>query len=77
MLIIYNGANLGDATGAMASLVFWSGSFKKSRNQSLVVLSGTRLFLPSFGANVNIVTELFFKMKPFLLFFSTVGAVTK
>ena len=35
---IINGAKLGGATGAMAPLVFWS------RNQSLVVLSGTSCF---------------------------------
>ena len=28
---IYNGAKLGGATGAMASLVFWSRSLKKYR----------------------------------------------
>ena len=42
-----NGAELGGATGAMAPLVFWSGSEKsleKSRNQSLLVLSGTSCF---------------------------------
>ena len=44
---ICNGAELGGATGAMAPLVFWSRSIKsleKSRNQSLVVLSGTSCF---------------------------------
>ena len=39
-----NGAKLGGAIGAMAPLVFWSRSLKKSRNQSLVVLSGTSCF---------------------------------
>ena len=39
-----NGAELGGATGAMAPLVVWSRSLKKSRNQSLVVLSGTSCF---------------------------------
>ena len=45
--VIFNGAELGGATGAMAPLVFWSRSIKslkKSRNQSLVVLSGTSCF---------------------------------
>ena len=41
---IHNGAELGGATGAMAPLVFWSQSLKKSRNQSLVVQSGTSCF---------------------------------
>ena len=41
---MYNGAELGGATGAMAPLVFWSRSLKKSRNQSLVVSSGTSCF---------------------------------
>ena len=41
---ISNGAELGGATGAMAPLVFWSRSLKKSRNQSLVVQSGTSCF---------------------------------
>ena len=47
MKLIHNGAELGGATGAMAPLVFWSRSLKKSRksrNQSLVVLSGTSCF---------------------------------
>ena len=48
---MYNGAELGGATGAMAPLVFWSRSLKKSRNQSLVVTKWQQLFLPSFGAN--------------------------
>ena len=39
-----NAAELGGATGAMATLVFWSRSLEKSRNQSLVVLSGTSFF---------------------------------
>ena len=51
-----NGAKLGGATGAMAPLVFWSQSLKKSRNQSLVVVlvvsKWHQLILPSFGANV-------------------------
>ena len=40
ILQIYNGAELGGATGAMAPLVFWSRSLRKSRksrNQSLIV----------------------------------------
>ena len=52
---ICNGAELGGATGAMAPLVFWSRSLKKSRksrNQSLVSLEWHQLFLPLFGANV-------------------------
>ena len=43
-IFIDNGAELGGATGAMAPLVFWSRSIKKSRNQSLVVLRGTSCF---------------------------------
>ena len=30
-MMIFNGAKLGGATGAMAPLVFWSQSLKKSR----------------------------------------------
>ena len=52
---IYNGAKLGGATGAMASLVFWSQSIKKSQKVSKSKshsLEWHQLFLPSFGANV-------------------------
>ena len=42
--MMFNGAELGGATGAMAPLVFWSRSLKKSRNQSIIVLSGTSCF---------------------------------
>ena len=54
-MYIFNGAELGGATGAMAPLVFWSRSLKKSRK---VLKSKSRslewhqLFLPSFGADV-------------------------
>ena len=53
---IYNGAELGGATGAMAPLVFWSRSIKKSRKVSKSKsrsLEWHQLFLPSFGANEN------------------------
>ena len=53
---IYNGAELGGATGAMAPLVFWSRSLKKSRKVSKSKsrsLEWHQLFLPSFGANEN------------------------
>ena len=50
VLIIYNGANLGDATGAMAPLVFWSWKVSKSKSRSL---EWHQLFLPSFGAYEN------------------------
>ena len=33
-MMIFNGAKLGGATGAMAALVFWSRSLKKSRKVS-------------------------------------------
>ena len=33
-MFIYNGAELGGATGAMAPLDFWSRSLKKSQNVS-------------------------------------------
>ena len=49
-----NGAELGGATGAMAPLVFWSRSQKKSRKVSKSKSRGLewhQLFLPSFGAN--------------------------
>ena len=49
-----NGAELGGATGAMAPLVFWSRSLKKSRKVSKSKsrsLEWHQLFLPSFGAN--------------------------
>ena len=55
--VICNGAELGGATGAIAPLVFWSRSIKKSRK---VLKSKSRsfewhqLFLPSFGTNVDI-----------------------
>ena len=54
-----NGAELGGATGAMAPLVFWSRSLKKSRksrNQSLVVLSGTSCFYVR-SAPMNILVQ--------------------
>ena len=53
---ITNGAELGGATGAMAPLVFWSRSIKKSRKVSKSKSRGLewhQLFLPSFGANVH------------------------
>ena len=53
---INNGAELGGATGAMAPLVFWSRSIKKSRKVSKSKsrsLEWHQLFLPSFGANEN------------------------
>ena len=53
---IVNGAELGGATGAMAPLVFWSRSLKKSRKVSKSKsrsLEWHQLFLPSFGANGN------------------------
>ena len=52
---MFIGAELGGATGAMAPLVFWSRSLKKSqkvsesKSHSLEVVPE---FLPSFGANV-------------------------
>ena len=52
-----NGGKLGEATGAMARLVFWSRGLKKSRK---VLKSKSRslewhqLFLPSFGADGHI-----------------------
>ena len=55
--LMINGAELGGATGAMAPLVFWSRSLKKSRK---VLKSKSRslewhqLFLPSFGADGHI-----------------------
>ena len=55
-LSINNGAELGGAIGAMAPLVFWSGSLKKSRKVSKSKsrsLEWHQLFLPSFGANVH------------------------
>ena len=51
---ILNGAELGGATGAMAPLVFWSRSLKKSRKVSKSKsrsLEWHQLFLPSFGAD--------------------------
>ena len=54
--IIDNGAELVGATGAMAPLVFWSRSQKKSRKVSKSKSRGLewhQLFLPSFGANVH------------------------
>ena len=51
---MYNGAEIGGATGAMAPLVFWSRSFKKSQKVSKSKsrsLEWHQLFLPSFGAN--------------------------
>ena len=51
---IANGAELGGATGAMAPLVFWSRSIKKSRKVSKSKsrsLEWHQLFLPLFGAN--------------------------
>ena len=55
-LCITNGSELGGATGAMAPLVFWSRSLKKSRKVSKSKsrsLEWHQLFLPSFGANEN------------------------
>ena len=52
-----NGAELGGATGAMAPLVFWSRSLKKSRKVSKsksCSLEWHQFFLPLFGANENI-----------------------
>ena len=57
LLCIYNGAELGGAIGAMAPLVFWSRSLKKSQKVSKSKsrsLEWHQLFLPSFGANVYI-----------------------
>ena len=51
---IHNGAELGGATGAMAPLVFWSRSLKKSQKVSKSKsrsLEWHQLFLPSFGAD--------------------------
>ena len=56
MIKILNGAELGGATGAMAPLVFWSRSIKKSRKVSKSKsrsFEWHQLFLPSFGANEN------------------------
>ena len=53
---IDNGAELGGATGAIAPLVFWSQSQKKSRKVSKSKSRSPKwhqLFLPSFGANVG------------------------
>ena len=55
-MMIFNGAKLGGATGAMAPLVFWSRSLKKSRKVSKSKshsLEWHQLFLPSFGADEN------------------------
>ena len=60
--IICNGAELGGAIGAMAPLVFWSRSIKKSRKVSKSKsrsLEWHQLFLPLFGANAYIVSVLF------------------
>ena len=60
MIKILNGAELGGATGAMAPLVFWSRSIKKSRKVSKSKsrsLEWHQLFLPSFGANGNNATN--------------------
>ena len=49
-----NGAELGGATGAMAPLVVWSGSLKKSRKVSKSKSHSFevhQLFLPLLGAN--------------------------
>ena len=48
---IRNGAELGDATGAMAPLFFWSRKVSKSKSRSL---EWHQLFLPSFGANAYV-----------------------
>ena len=51
---MHNGAELGGATGAMAPLVFWSRSLKKSQKVSKsksCSLEWHQLFLPSFGGN--------------------------
>ena len=51
--MICNGAELGGATGALAPLVFWSRSIKKSRKVSKSKSRGLewhQLFLPSLGA---------------------------
>ena len=76
-----NGAELGGATGAMAPLVFWSGSLKKSRNQSLVVLSGTSCFylrsapmLIYLSKNKQqLLVTTYFHCTIFLIFWSTVS----
>ena len=78
MFILYididNGAELGSATGAMAPLVFWSRSLKKSRKVSKSKsrsLEWHQLFLPSFGANAyvfksNSLTGLFLQDQYYL-----------
>ena len=56
MTNIFNGAELGGATGGMAPLVFWSRSIKKSWKVSKSKsrsLEWHQLFLPLFGANDN------------------------
>ena len=63
LYLINNGAELGGATGAMAPLVFWSRSLKKSRKVSKSKshsLEWHQLFLTSFGADVNDVYSIFF-----------------
>ena len=62
MSYLYNGAELGGATGAMAPLVFWSRSLKKSQKVSKSKshsLEWHQLFLPLFGANDYKHTYLF------------------
>ena len=67
---MFKGAKLGGATSAMAPLVFWSQSLKKSRKVSKSKsrsLEWHQLFLPSFGANENhqyIVFQKGKKMRP-------------
>ena len=65
-MLIVNGAELGGATGAMAPLVFWSQSLKKSRKVSKsksCSLEWRQLFLPSFGANAFCITWLIGSIK--------------